>query len=320
MLETYNKTTYKLLTETLTDTRKMPTVPRNKLRLRLTKDHPLYKKKNQDKKKRMVLKNLYNLPLTVKVKIFKMAVASNMITWEQENKVHFYDALEFIDSGHNEDPYREYGQGRITEPPCVAPPRGIEKNGEWYPDHYWPYDDDSEMFGVGQVPLFTPIPLCMKAKSLGESAKDQITHIQISPEATTPTILIEREGNFTRFVDPSTGIPQIPHSEFGTFWYHKKCRCFMCDKVRYTAYKKRAWNLPEADKKKVEGKFWEIGRHNKGDDRGIHRWCSMDYALKTDYCRLSLPVFWQYIIKWDEKDGCPPSEERREWEIADRYK
>ena len=305
----------------------MPTVPRNKLRLRLTKDHPLYKKKANDKKKKMVLKNLYNLPLTVKVKIFKMAVASNMITWKQDHKVHFYDALEFIDSGHDEDPYREYWEGRITYPPCVAPPRGIEKNGEWHPDHYWSYGDDLDMFAVGvgggyaaQVPIFTPIPLCMKAKSLGESAKDQITHVQISPEATTPTILIEREGNFTRFVDPSTGIPQIPHSEFGTFWYHKKCRCFMCDKVRYTVYKKRAWNFPEADKKKVEGKFWEIGRHNKGDDRGIHRWCSMDYALKTDYCRLSLPVFWQYIIKWDEKDGCPPSEERREWEIADRYK
>ena len=104
---------------------------------------------------------------------------------------------------------------------------------------------------ASQVPLFTPIPLCMKAKSLGEPAKDQITHVQISPEATTPTILIEREGNFTRFVDPSTGIPQIPHSEFGTFWYHKKCRCFMCDKVRYTAYKKHAWNLPEADKKRL---------------------------------------------------------------------
>ena len=240
-----------------------------------------------------------------------------MITWEHDHKVHFYDALEFIDSGHDEDPYREYGEGQITHPPCVAPPRGIEKNGEWHPDHYWSYDYHSY---TAQVPIFTPIPLCMKAKALGESAKDQITHVQISPEATTPTFLIEREGNFTRFVDPSTGIPQIPHSEFGTFWYHKKCRCFMCDKVRYTAYKKLAWNLPEADKKKVEGKFWEIGGHNKGDDRGIHRWCSMDYALKTDNCRISLPVFWQYIMKWDEKDGCPPSEERREWEIADRYK
>lgn len=294
----------------------MPTVPRNKLRLRLTKDHPLYKKKNHDKKKHIVLKNLYNLPLTIKVKIFKMAVASNMITWEQENKIQFYDALEFIDSGHDEDPYNTYGQGQITHPPCAAPPRGIEKNGEWHPEHYWPYGD----YHDPQVPIFMPIPLCMKAKARGESAKDQITHVQISPEATTPTIIIEREGKFNRFVDPSTGIPQIPHSEFGTFWYHKKCRCFMCDKVRYTAYKKLAWNLPEADKKKVEGKFWEIGLHNKGDDRGIHRWCSMDYALNTGNCRLSLAVFWQYMIKWDEKDGCPPSEESREWEIANRYK
>lgn len=255
-----------------------------------------------------------------------MAVASNMITWEEENKIHFYDALEFIDSGHKEDPYRDYGAGQIINPPCVAPPRGIEKNGEWHPEHYWSYDDlDMFVAGVGaggasQVPIFIPIPLCMKAKARGESAKDQITHVQISPEAATPTFLIEREGKFNRFVDPSTGIPQIPHSEFGTFWYHKKCRCFVCDKVRYTAYKKLAWNLPDADKKRVEGKFWDIGVHNKGDDRGIHRWCSMDYALKTDYCRLSLPVFWQYIIKWDENDGCPPSEERREWELANRYK
>ena len=71
-------------------------------------------------------------------------------------------------------------------------------------------------------------------------------------------------------------------------------------------------------RKKVEGKFTGdvVGG---GDDRGKNRWCSMDYALKTDNCRLSLPVFWQYIIKWDEKDGCPPSEERREWEIENRY-
>ena len=70
----------------------------------------------------MILKKIYNLPLAVKVKIFKMAVASNMIIWEEENKVHFYDALEFIDSGHDEDPYRTYGQGRIPHPPCAAPP------------------------------------------------------------------------------------------------------------------------------------------------------------------------------------------------------
>lgn len=298
----------------------MPALPRNKVAVRLTKDHPLYKKKTNEKKKKMILKNLYNLPLTVKVKIFKMAVASNMITWEQENKVLFYDALEFIDSGHDEDPYREYGKGQITHPSCVAPPRGVEKNGEWFPDHYWHTGHVPAFSPAPEVPKFTPIPLCMKAKALGESAKDQITHVQIPPEATTPSILIEREGHFNRFVDPSTGIPQIPHSEFGTFWYHKKCRCFMCDKVRYTAYKKLAWNLPEADKKRVDGKFWEIGVHNKGDGRGIHRWCSMDYALETDNCRLSLPVFWQYIVKWDEKDGCPPSEERREWEIANRYK
>ena len=124
----------------------MPTVPRNKHRLRSLKDLThLYKKKMTNKKRRLVLKNLYNLPLTVKVKIFKMVVASNMIRWEQDHKVHFYDALEFIDSGHDEDPYREYGEGQITHPPCVAPPRGIEKNGEWNPDHYWSYDDDLEL-------------------------------------------------------------------------------------------------------------------------------------------------------------------------------
>jgi len=250
-----------------------------------------------------------------------------MIRWGEEHKVHLYDALEFIDSGHDEEPYKEYGEGKIMNPPCVGVPREIEKNGEWYPDHYWIYADDLEMLDVGvetgvaaQVPIFTPIPLCMKAKAIGESVKDKIIHVQISPEATVPGILMQREGNFNRYVDYS-GISHIPHSEYGTFWYHKKCRCFMCDKVRYTAYKKLAWNLPEADKKRVEGKFWEIGGTlKKGDDRGIHRWCSMDYALNTDKCRLSLPVFWQYIRKWDEKDGCPPSEERREWEIADRYK
>jgi hypothetical protein len=157
----------------------------------------------------------------------------------------------------------------------------------------------------------------MKAKELGR--KDQITHVQISPDATTPSIISEREGHFNRFVDPTTGIPHIPHSEFGIYWYHNKCRCFLCDKVRYTTYKNARWNLPEDDKKKVEGKFWEIGVHNSGDNRGIHRWCSIDYALKTNNCSIPLPVYWQYIVNWDENDGCPPSEERREWEIANRY-
>jgi hypothetical protein len=294
----------------------MPTFPRNKLLLRLTKDHPLYKKKTNDKKKKMILKNLYNLPLTVKVKIFKMAVASNMITWEQENKVLFYDALEFIDSGHGEDPYREYGEGQITHPPCVAPPRGIEKNGEWFPDHYWAARCEYH----AEVPKFTPITICMKAKALGYLAKDQITHVQIKSYMRFHQIIREREGHFNRYVEPATGMPEIPYSEFGIYWYHNKCRCFLCDKVRYATYKNAHWNLPEDDKKKVEGKFWEIDIQSPHNDRGIHRWCSMDYALKTNNCRLPLPVYWQYIRKWDEKDGCPPSEERREWEIADCYK
>ena len=249
------------------------------------------------------------LPLTVKVKIFKMAVASNMIAWEKDHKAHLYDALEFIDSGHDEDPYRRYGKGQITNPPCIAPPRGIEKNGEWYPDYYWPYDDLPDATN----PIFMPIPLCMKAKEIGDIKNDQIIHVQIPPSATTPSILVEREGHFNRFVDPSTGIPHIPSSEYGIYWYHKKCRCFLCDKVRYTTYKKAPWNLPKADKKRVDGKFWEIGLHNKGDDRGIHPWCSIDYALRTDTCSVSLPVYWEYIIKWDEKDGCPPTEQRRDW-------
>ncbi len=302
----------------------MPTVPRNKLRLRLTEEHPLYKKKINEKKKRMIMKKLYNLPLTVKVKIFKMAVASNMIIWEEENKVHFYDALEFIDSGHDEDPYRTYGQGKVLHPPCAAPPRGIEENGEWHPDHYWDTDEiwapeDCEGFEFSRVPLFTPIPLCLKAKALGDPAKDQITHVQIPPSAVIPSIIGRREGHFNRFVD-ALGMPHIPSSEYGLFWYHKKCRCFLCDKVRYTAYKKAPWNLPENDKKKVEGKFWEPRNGSSGDWRDGKCWCSMDYALRTDNCRLSLPVYWQYIVEWDENDGCPPSEERREWEISDRYK
>ena len=296
----------------------MPALPRNKVAVRLTKEHPLYKKKMNEKKRRRVIKNLYNLPLTVKVKIFKMAVSSNMVRWEEENKVNFYDALEFIDSGHDEDPYRTYGEGKILNPPCVAPPRGIEKNGEWHPDHYWTYDEVTEELNP-QVPIFTPITLCFKAKSLGSSAESQIRHVKLPSWGTTPSVIREREGHFTRFVD-SLGTPHIPPSEYNIFWFHKKCRCFLCDKVRYTAYKKLSLDLHEDDKKKVEGKFWEIGVHNNSDNRGIHRWCSMDYAQNTDKCRILLPVFWQYIVKWDEKDGCPPSEERREWEIANRYK
>jgi hypothetical protein len=297
----------------------MPTIPRNKLRPRLTKDHPLYKKKNQDKKRRLVIKNLYNLPLTVKVKIFKMAVASNMITWEEENKVHFYDSLEFINSGHGEDPYITYGEGKILNPPCAAPPRGIEKNGEWYPDHYWSYGDGGTEELNPQVPIFTPITLCRKAKSLGYSAESQIRHVKLPSWSPTPSVIREREGHFTRFVD-SLGTPHIPPSEYNIFWFHKKCRCFLCDKVRYTAYKKLSSDLHEDDKKKVEGKFWEIGRLNKEDSRGIYRWCSMDYVHATHFCKVSIPVYWQYIVKWDEEDGCPPSEERKEWEIANRYK
>ncbi len=295
----------------------MPTLPRNKIQMRLTKDHPLYKKMMNEKRRILVLKNIYNLPLTVKVKIFKMAVASNMVTWKAENKLHFYDALEFIDSGHDEDPYRTYGAGKIQYPPCAAAPRLVEKNGEWHPDHYW--TDDFEEIQDDLVPKFVPIPLCQKAKEMGEPAKGQIKHVKLPSYGTTPTIIREREGNFRRFVDAS-GFPQIPSSEYNMFWFHKNCRCFLCDKVRYTAYKKLSLDLHEDDKKKVEGKFWEINLHNKEDSRGIYRWCSMDYALTTDTCRLSIPVYWQYIAKWNEEDGCPPSEERREWEIANRYK
>ena len=190
LVETHNKTTYKLLTETLTDTRKMPTVPRNKLRLRLTKDHPLQEEEPGEEEDGT--KEPLQPPSHGKGEDLQDGCRlqhDHMGTGPQGTFLRCFRVHRLWTQRRPIQGVRTRTNHRTS---LRSSPKGIEKNGEWHPDHYWPYDDDSEMFGVGQVPLFTPIPLCMKAKSLGESAKDQITHIQISPEATTPTILIER--------------------------------------------------------------------------------------------------------------------------------
>lgn len=290
----------------------MPTLPRNKIRHRLTNAHPLRKKRDEEKRQKMILKNLYNLPLTIKVKIFQMSIAANMLTWKKDHMTAFHDALEFIDSGHNENPHKNYGEGRINDPPCAAPPRGIEKNGEWFPAHiysrYYDYGDDE----LPIIPEFKAITLCSKTKEQGISGEKNVVHIKLPPEASIPINLSERRGYFTR---PAWDEFSDSDPDQKIYWYHKKCRCWMCDFVRYTLYKKGCYgrltckydmSLPEKDTKIVWGKFWPASVCVQGTYE--MEWHSTEYSLKTNGCRMSLEAYSQYINQWDEKNGCDPSD------------
>ena len=138
--------------------------------------------------------------------------------WEDEfkceiskHRTKFAEALEFIGSGTIPNPYIKYGSGEIPCPPCVAAPRGIEKNGEWLPIQLyntgWKYRHDDRPHFISKPPCYNSVE--NKMVHIANGAERDLRHI------------CERKFNSPINVGGSVA-----------YWFNEACRCKSCDGVR----------------------------------------------------------------------------------------
>tara|TARA_Y100000389_G_scaffold197664_1_gene232705 strand:+ start:359 stop:1213 length:855 start_codon:yes stop_codon:yes gene_type:complete len=231
--------------------------------------HPRFrKKKTSEEKKKMSLaikgmedKNfndmLYSLPLDLKVKIFQIAVLTNMVEWgEKEHNKNFKKTVNFINPNRynsTTDHMTETDSGYYTINTYAIDYRRFDDYGNkfsWYRESFWSckdrrrdWSEKHNMYYLENIeddiePEFRVRfnSLCQrKAKtSLQEGIKD----VQLDRTfQERPEDIRTREW---------TNKPRY-------YWYHEKCRCRMCDRVRFLGYN----SLSTADKEKFDNIEWD---------------------------------------------------------------
>lgn len=229
--------------------------------------HPRYrKKKSQEEKKKMSLvvkdmekKNfnemLYSLPLDIKIKIFQMAVYTNIVEWGgKEHKKNFKKTVAFINPNeYNSKTDRLEEAWHYTFTTYAISHRRFDDYGNkfsWYRESFCSCKDRrrgwSEKHNIYHLdkieddiePEFRVrlTPLCQrKAKtSLQEGIKD---------------LQLDRWFNIL----PEDIRTREWTNKPGYYWYHEKCRCRMCDRVRFIGYS----SLTTSDKEMLDNIEWE---------------------------------------------------------------
>ena len=228
--------------------------------------HPKYrKKKSQEEKKKMSLvvkdmekknfnKMLYSLPLDIKIKIFQMAVFANIVEWGgKEHKKNFKKTVEFI----NPNIYNSKTDS-IT----------IYEDSFLYPIYHKRFDNNGFMFSWYRESWTT-----CKDRRLGWSLQHNMYYLEKLEDIIDPEFKIRFNPLCQRKVQTKSqeGIKDLPlnrrrwtvlpedirarewSNKFGYYWYHEKCRCRKCDRVRYLGYS----NLTISDKEKFDKIEWE---------------------------------------------------------------
>lgn len=228
--------------------------------------HPRYRKKKNDKEKKkmsLVVKNmekknfnkmLYSLPLDLKIKIFQMAVFANIIELGgKEHKKNFKKTVEFI----NPNIYNSKTDSiTIYDDPFL------------YPIYHKRFDNNGFMFSWYRESWTT-----CKDRHLGWSLQHNMYHLEKLEDIIDPEFKIRFNPLCQRKVQTKSqeGIKDLRlnrrrwtvlpedirtrewSNKFGYYWYHEKCRCRKCDRVRYLGYS----NLTISDKEKFDNIEWE---------------------------------------------------------------
>jgi hypothetical protein len=237
--------------------------------------HPRFRKKKTSEEKKKISsaikgmedKNfnnmLYSLPLDLKVKIFQIAVLTNMVEWgEKEHKKNFKKTVNFINPNRynsKTDHLTEADTGYYTIHTYAIDYRRFDDYGNkfsWYRESFWSckdrrrdWSEKHNMYYLEKIeddiePEFRVSfnSLCQrKAKTpQQEGIKDiQLDRTQSAPylyPTVHPDIMAREWTNKPRY-----------------YWYHEKCRCRNCDRVRLLGYNR----LSTTDKEKFDNIEWD---------------------------------------------------------------
>ena len=239
--------------------------------------NPIFrKKKTSEEKKKMSLvvkdmekKNfnemLYSLPLNIKILIFQMAVYTHMVErGEKEHKKNFKKTVAFIDPNkYNSmtDHLTETDPGYYTINTYAIDYRRFDDYGNkfsWFRESFWSckdrrrdWSEKHNMYYLENIeddiePEFRVRinPLCQRKvkASLQEGIKD---------------LQLDRMHD-AAYPQPYQDIPEDIRTREWTnksryYWYHEKCRCLRCDRVRFLGYN----SLSTADKEKFDNIEWD---------------------------------------------------------------
>tara|TARA_B100002051_G_scaffold253706_1_gene267863 strand:+ start:1359 stop:2192 length:834 start_codon:yes stop_codon:yes gene_type:complete len=221
--------------------------------------HPRFRKKLSDderkklkeakklKEKQLLDECLYRLPLDIKSKVFHMAVAGNMAQWSLEHKDKFIKTIHFLEPAPPDRTVTEYDPDNSD---FVQTDSQKDKGGNKYIRKYkipgvlvhdlpqgnivpsnclWDRED--------LCVIFKPNTLCKK--NVKKKGQPGIKDVKIDGtfDKPIPQQIVSREWS------------NLP----GKYWYHEKCRCSVCDRVRVSGYE----NLGPAEKKKYARIIWK---------------------------------------------------------------
>ena len=197
--------------------------------------HPRYRKKNGnfkeekrtrvlEKRKEQVLKNLYTLPLDIKIKIFQMSIESSIESWKNLHKINMKINLDFISIGS-----MDYLNHRSRHNFSQSPSEQENPNSEWL----------IRAEDVNNSSRYSFNNICERAVRSHEQEGIQSMYL----------------GRYERYEIPE----EISHREWSNrrliFWYHDTCRCITCDRVRYHGH----YALSKEEQKKYNEIWWEEG-------------------------------------------------------------
>lgn len=147
-------------------------------------------------RKNKIIKNLYTLPLDIKIKIFQMIIVNHMNEWYVKHIYSVHNSLLFID---DIDGFNFYGHMRHTK-----------KYRQINPDSRWLFYNRNE----NGILIYDKKTIC--EKKIKESSQNGIKSVFIGD-------------NINEHIDYRQWSNWLNH-----YWYHEKCRCKTCDLVRIT--------------------------------------------------------------------------------------
>ena len=182
------------------------------------------------KEKQLFHEKLFMLPLDIKKKIFHLAIISNMQDWESKHRVKYMKTIKFLELPGALDP----------QSPTRTDHKKDQRGNKYIRFYELPSNENESVNRPLQV-IFKANSICKR--KVKERGQEGIKDLKFD--------------NVGVFVVTSGMVKEVVAREWsnkeGYYWYHKKCRCKVCDRVRYLGYSK----LNHSEKGKYNHIIWD---------------------------------------------------------------
>ncbi|MBE18060.1 MAG: hypothetical protein CMH79_04780 [Nitrospinae bacterium] len=198
------------------------------------------KKKTYEEKERLKslirkqeIKNLpnilYQLPIEIKIKIFRMSIQLNMYLWKMDHYLKYCNGL------YNFYNYNPKGNLNISQLRIQQWPKGIDNHRICLKNVDKPGNP-----GINEV-------------YVSEYLKQKFKSILNPPEP-----IFNIDNPITNIIPLQITLLQAREwsNKPNYYWYHNKCRCLTCDKVRYIGYKIKQKNISHKERNKYKRIKW----------------------------------------------------------------